>query len=205
MKLCSINEELNLLKVSVLKIRFQTALRARAVCLRKKKAQDLTATNRIARLNRAKQLLKKYPEYSSIHLVFRWKNFHRVSTNESPECSCLRGIRNPQEGGACRTSPQDPLKLLAVNDGLCGCVKSGVYWIGVHGAGCESEWPILPRSMFCLLNICFLPSSGFPVDTSHSSRTAPPRASSTRYDWFAVSKDTRLHIAAVMAAQQPWS
>jgi len=33
------------------------------VCLRKKKAQDLTATNRIARLNRAKQLLRKYPEY----------------------------------------------------------------------------------------------------------------------------------------------
>ena len=30
-KLCSMNEELNLLKVSVLKIRFQTALRARAV------------------------------------------------------------------------------------------------------------------------------------------------------------------------------
>ena len=31
MKLYSMNEELNLLKVSVLKIRFQTALRARAV------------------------------------------------------------------------------------------------------------------------------------------------------------------------------
>jgi len=31
MKLCSMNEELNLLKVSVSKIRFQTALRARAV------------------------------------------------------------------------------------------------------------------------------------------------------------------------------
>jgi len=30
-KLCSKNEELNLLKVSVLKIRIQTALRARAV------------------------------------------------------------------------------------------------------------------------------------------------------------------------------
>ena len=30
-KLCSMNEELNLLKISVLKIRFQTALRARAV------------------------------------------------------------------------------------------------------------------------------------------------------------------------------
>ena len=30
-KLCSMNEELNLLKVSVLKIRFQTALRACAV------------------------------------------------------------------------------------------------------------------------------------------------------------------------------
>jgi len=31
MKLCSMNEELNLLKVSVLKIRFQTARCARAV------------------------------------------------------------------------------------------------------------------------------------------------------------------------------
>ena len=46
------------------------------VCLRKKKAQDLTATNRIARLNCDKQLLRKYPEY---RVPFIWfsdeKNF----------------------------------------------------------------------------------------------------------------------------------
>jgi len=36
------------------------------------------------------------------------------------------------------------------------------------------KWMAHITAMFCLLNICFLPSSGFPVDTSHSSRTASP-------------------------------
>jgi len=57
-----------------------------------------------------------------------------------------------------------------------------------------------------LLNVSVLTEvskqlSEFPVDTSNSSRTAP-HALSMRYYRFAVSRDTGLHTAAFMAAQQ---
>ena len=109
-----------------------------------------TATEKISRI------------HSSIHMVFRWENFYCCSTNEPPEWSLLCGIGNAQETRACRTSPKYPFQLLAVCNGICGCIESWEYGIGVCGARCKGGWCIYYRNV--LLTQHLLPAINWMSD-----------------------------------------
>ena len=97
------------------------------VCLRKKKAQDLTDTNRIARLNRAKQLLRKYPEY---RVPFIWFSDEKIFTVSPP-----RNLQNYRVYVASGTRKKEVLaeRLLKTRSNFSRSVmvsvtvKSGVY------------------------------------------------------------------------------
>ena len=56
-------------------------------CFKRRRAQELTASNRLARLIRSRQLLKRYPEHQVALMLFTDKRF-----SLSPQCQIRRTI-----------------------------------------------------------------------------------------------------------------
>ena len=101
-------------------------------CFKKKRAQELTESNKLTRLTRAKQLLKKYPEHAVGFIWFTDEKLFTVAPPINLHNDRLYAPIGMKKRAACDSTAAHSVHIFKVGNGFSRSVCSGLYRADFH-------------------------------------------------------------------------
>jgi len=106
-------------------------------CVKRRRAQELSETNRVARLTRCKQLLNRYsdPAVDFIIMVYGWKSVYRPTTIQLAERPRVYAPVGTKKRHIDPSARRHVFNIQQVGYGVRCRVKSGYHWTDIYRLG----------------------------------------------------------------------
>jgi len=112
-------------------------------CLKKRRAQELTAAKCTSRLIRAKKLLHLFPASVVDFVFFTDEKIFSVAAPTNFQNDRVCRSDDEETLNSCRATSEHTSNVQQVTDGVGRGVKAGMLESGVRGSRCQSQWYLL--------------------------------------------------------------